>query len=382
MKKKLLYIVLALVSMLFLVACSGDDNGESEDAGSGDKPIVLKAGTNLPTKHMMMEGLINPLLEKIEEDSGGRVKFEVYDSETLVRAGEELEALRSGTIDIAVPLYDVYDPARFPFAELPLLPVTSATQEVFSKAMSILNQDDEPYSDGKTHAERLYGDQDLVAWPYTTGRSYTIATNGEPIKSLAELQALQIRIPSTVHEIFANNLGASPVRISANEAYDAFSRGALDAGFTPIVDWDSYGLDEVFTYIIDGIDAGSWPSSIAMTKEKFESLPEDIQEIFDNAITELTNLENNPDLAKANTQLEEEILSRFYDKGGIMESLSDLPQDIQDKVDEAITQTWFDWIDALEAEGHPAKEAAIKWRDAIIEAGGDVPDAVKELSVD
>lgn len=379
MKRNLLYIILALVTILFLAACGGADAGSSD---SGEEKIVLKAGTNLPTKHMMMESMIIPLLERIEEESGGRVEFEVYDSETLVRGGEELEALRSGTIDIAVPLYDVYDPSRFPFAELPLLPVTSASQEVFSKAMSILSQDEEPYNDGKTHAERLYGEQGLVAWPYVAGRSYTIGTNGDSIKSLAELQALQIRIPSTVHEIFANNLGASPARISANEAYDAFSRGTLDAGFTPIIDWDSYGLDEVFTYVIDGIDAGSWPSSIAMTKEKFESLPEDIQEIFNNAITEMLNLENNPELAEANIQLEEEIMGRFFDKGGIMEHLSELDPAIQEKVDQAISQTWFDWIDSLEAEGHPAKEAAIKWRDAILEAGGDVPEAVKELSVD
>lgn len=376
MRKNILLALSTLLIFVLLAAC-----GDTEGASDGEETIVLKAGSNLSTTHVMMENLIIPMLDKIEEDSDGRVKFEMFDSETLVRAGEELEALRSSTIDIAVPIYDVYDAARFPFSELPLLPVTVASPEVYNKAMILLSQDEEPYADGKTHYERLYGDQDLKAWPYAYGRSYTIATNTGPIEDAKDLEALQIRVPSTIHEIFTKKLGASPANISANEAYDAFNRGTLDAGFTPVIDWESYGLDEVLTYAIDGIEAGSWPSAIAMTSEKYESLPKDIQEIIDNAIRETTNFATNPGFKEVNDEIEVEMFKRFTDNGGVVEAVTDLPQVVQDRIDAAVGETWLQWIAELEKDGQPATEAAIKWRDAILEAGGDVPDMIKELSV-
>ncbi|WP_096200094.1 TRAP transporter substrate-binding protein [Bacillus sp. FJAT-45350] len=387
MKKFYKLTLSALLLSIFLVACGngGDSNNSEGDSGANtnsEETIVLKAATNLPTRHFSMQNVILPFLERIEEESNGRVEFQLYDSESLVRAGEELEALRSGTIDIAVPMYDVYDTARFPFSEIPLLPLTKSSPEIYSEAVSIFIQNDEPYSDGKTHMERVYGDQGLVAWPYAPGRSYTIGTVGEPIRSLSELQSLQVRVPSSVHETFARKLGASPARISINETYDAFNRGTLDAGFTPITDWTSYGFEEVFTYVIEGIEAGSWPSSFAMTKDRFESLPEDIQEIISLAAIEVPNLRHNPEFKQVQDDLEASILDDFFANGGVLEELSDLPQEIQNKVDEAVGETWLEWIESLERDGEPATEAAIRWRDAVLQAGGDVPDVVKELTVD
>lgn len=375
--KTLVKIIFVALLIFTLTAC-GNAGGNSASEG---ETIVLKAGTNLPTKHMLMENGILPFLKKIEEDSNGRIKFEVYDSESLVRAGEELEALKAGTIDIAVPMYDVYDTARFPFSEIPLLPLKDGSQEVYSKAISTLSQNPEPYSNGKTHMELVYGEHGLVAWPFAAGRSYTIGTVGEPITSLEEFQSLQVRVPSSVHELFTKHLGASPARISINETFDAFNRGTLDAGFTPITDWPSYGFEEVFTYVIEGFEAGSWPAAIAMTEERYNSLPEDIQEIISNAAAETFNLEVNTKWAEINVDLEKEILDKFYANGGQLQDLSEMPQELQSTVDEAITKTWLDWIENLEASGYPAKEAAIRWRDAVLEAGGDVPDAIKDLSL-
>src|SRR5699024_9835004 len=145
--------------------------------------------------------------------------------ESLVRAGEELESLRAGTIDIAIPMYDVYDVSRFPFAEIPLLPTKTSSLAVNAEAISLMSNNDEPYSDGKTHKERLYGDQGLVSWALAVSESYTIGSVGEPIKNLDDLHSMQLRVPSNIHEIFTNNIGASPISISINETFDAFNRG-------------------------------------------------------------------------------------------------------------------------------------------------------------
>src|SRR5699024_7736622 len=249
MKKILTVVFIGILSMV-LIACGGNSSGGE---GNGEETIVLKAGTNLPSNHMMMEFIMNPLMECIEEETDGRVKFEVYDSESLVRAGEELEALNSGTIDIAIPMYDVYDVSRFPFSEVALLPTLDSNINVNTKAMEIFTTNEEPLANGETFKETVYGKEGLIAWPFATGNSYTIGSVGEPIESLSDLTSMQIRVPSNIHEIFANKLGASPVNISINETFDAFNRGTLDGGFTIVSDWESYGFDEVFTYAVDGI---------------------------------------------------------------------------------------------------------------------------------
>ena len=373
--KRLVFFLVMIVAVL-LSGCNSNNTSESVDE---DEVITLRAGTNLPAQHYLLRDILLPAIERIEEESDGRVRFEVYDSESLVRAGEEMEALRTGTIDIALPMYDVYDTTRFPFAELPLLPLSDASMEVYSEATVIMNNDEEPYSDGLTHSERLYGEKELIAWPFTLGRSYTIGTVTSPIDSLADFQGMQVRIPSNVHEIYSRNMGLSPSSISANEAYDAFNRGTLDAGFTPITDWRSYGLDEVFTYVIEGIEAGSWPTSVAMSQERFGELPDDIQEIISRVIREDLAIETKPELKDLQLEIEEDITQSFIDSGGVIEPLEELPQEVQNRVEEGITQTWLDWIAINESYGEPGKEAAIKWRDAILEAGGDVPDEVKEI---
>lgn len=373
MKKVVFFLCLVSVAVI-LVACNSESSSETED-----EPIVLRAGTNLPSSHYLLNDILQPMLDRIEEETDHRVQFELYDSESLVRAAEEMEALRSGTIDIALPIYDVYDTNRFPFSELPLLPVSEASMEVYSEATVSLRNDEEPYSDGLTHTERLYGEKDLIGWQFAVGRSYTIGTVTPPIDTLNQFTSMQIRIPSNVHEIFSRNLGFSPSNISANEAYDAFNRGTLDGGFTPITDWPSYGLDEVFTYVIDGIHAGSWPSTVAMTEEGFNELPEDIQEVFERVIEEELAIETNPRLLEFQDNLEEEIMQSYLDNGGTVESLEELPEEVQDRVEEGITQTWLDWIEDMERYGEPGTEAAIKWRDAIVEAGGEVPEGVMEI---
>src|SRR5699024_11284325 len=136
---------------------------------------------------------------------------------------------------------------------------------------------------------------------------------------------MQVIIPSNVHEIYSRNMGVSPSSISANEAYDAFNRGTLDAGFTPITDWKSYGLDEVFTYVIDGIHAGSWPTTVAMSQERFDELPEDIQEIFQRVITEELAIETNKGLKTLQLDIEEDIMQSFLESGGQVEPLEELP---------------------------------------------------------
>lgn len=372
--KKYVLLLATVMMMVILSACGEGSSSEASD----EETIVLKAGSNLPSNHLMMEFIMNPMMEYIEEETDGKVKFEVYDSESLVRAGEELEALRSGTIDIAIPMYDVYDVTRFPFAEVALLPTLDSNTEINAEAMKIFSENEEPLSNGDTLQETVYGSQDLIGWSTSTGPSYTIGSIGDPIESLSDLTSMQIRVSSNMQEILANNLGASPVNISINETFDAFNRGTLDGGFTVVPDWESYGFDEVFTYAIDGINAGTWPSTIAMTEDRFNELPEDVQEVINKAASEIPSSE---EAVKNVLQLEEDTLATFADNGGIYQDVNELPDEVLEKVDEAITETWLEWIDNVSKKDDLAMEIALRWRDALIEAGGEVPTEIEELEL-
>lgn len=377
MSKRSFYFITIILVMIVLSACGNDKEVEVDTQDT----IVLKAGSNLPTNHINMVNSMVPFIERVEEETNGRVQFEVYDSESLVRAGEELEALRAGTIDIAIPMYEAYDLSRFPLTEVPMLPVTKTDRDINGEALSIMWGSSEPYEDGETFVEKMYGSQDLVVWPSGASKSYTIATVGKPIESLDELQSLQLRSPSNIHDLFSANIGASPIKMSINETFDALNRGTLDGGYSIMEDWKSYGFQEVYTYAIDGLNLGLFPASIAMTEEKFNSLPEDIQEIISTAASEMPIPKHNPIINENMEVIEADIIETFLESGGQLDNISDLPQDVQDAIEQAIVDTWHDWIEAQEDKGQPGLETAIKWRDSIIEAGGDVPDKIKELEL-
>ncbi|OLO42909.1 hypothetical protein BTR23_01570 [Alkalihalophilus pseudofirmus] len=364
-----------------LIACGGQDtsttpsnNDNSENTQTGES-ITLRASSGVGAEHTWNTGFTYSLMERVESQSAGDVSFEIFTSGELVPLGTEYDALRQGTIDVALSLMGPYDPQRFPYSEVAMLPLLESDAKIASTAMQNMMKSDRVIADGKTYYELEFADKGLVAFANPLTEPYVISTTRQKLESISDFtESLRMRSPSRVHEILATNLGVTAISMPVTDSYDALSRNALDGMFHSIPDWANFGLDELFRHTIEGANLGHFIGHTAMTQETWDSLPADVQEEFEAAADEII-FDGSDQWIDGTVRGKEANI----EKGGEFTHLDDLNPEVRDHINNAIVETWFEWIDNLESQQLAGKEMALLWRDMLVEAGAVLPDEIVEL---
>ncbi|GAK00750.1 TRAP transporter solute receptor, unknown substrate 3 [Geomicrobium sp. JCM 19055] len=363
-----------LVSLtLILASCVQVD--EATTTSDGEEPTVLTISSLVSSQNGWWQGFFSPWMEDVEERTDGKVVFDSYTSRELVPTNEELQALRNGTIDIAAPLWPLYDPKRFPLTEVTVLPLLESDTVIAARAFADLIYSEEPITDdGKTFTELEYGEKDLKVIPYSPTQQYVMSTKDYPLETVEDFRQASLRSPTRIHEIFAGKIGVNSVSIPSADMFDAINRGAFEGAFFSVADWTGYGMQEVFNYTLEGINLGHFSGVWAMTEENWNSLPEEVQQIM---------VETAEDHLDSSGQIWEdraiEIREEALNKGAEFVHLEDIDEDAQQYLINGMVDTWHTWIDEHERNGLPAREVAILWRDLIIKHGGDVPEEIKAI---
>lgn len=371
MKKiiSLQWFVVVLIGSILLAGCSS--NTSSESGGN----ISLIASSGLSDQHVNFRGHFNPVMERVEEESGGQVSFTAYTSGELVPLGKELHALEQGTIDVALTHMTPYDSNIFPYSEIVLLPTLYSSVHVATAAFTNLMNSDVEIADGKTYYELEFGDKGLVAFANLPTEPFSIATTGHRFDDISSFNGnIQIRSNSRVHNILAKNLGLSSVSMPITEAYDALNRNALDGLLYNVADWKSTGFDELMKYTIVGTNLGHFAYHTVMLQETWDSLPSDIQEIYQTAQEE--EIYFGADLTEEDSN---GVKETNIGHGGEFVEFDDLSDPIKEHIEDAIVKTWFDWMDDLEGRGLAGVEMAKLWRDLLVEAGAELPQEILEI---
>lgn len=124
-----------------------------------------------------------------------------------------------------------------------------------------------------------------VNWFHTIGAGLTYMR--EPISEVADLNGLRLRAVGMTAEAFAA-AGAEPVAMDPGEIYESVQRGAVDGvGTFFLPSAHAFGVHEVAPYVGDP-GTGFYASvGFIMNAEVWESLPADIQAVFDEVSDEL-----------------------------------------------------------------------------------------------
>jgi C4-dicarboxylate-binding protein DctP len=353
---------------------SGGGTDSASEDGNNEETIVLKLSSALSTQNGWWEGYFKPWMERVEKETDGRVKFEFYANQELIPVNEELQALQNGTIDIAAPLWPLYDPQRFPLSEVTMLPLLDSDTMLATKAYAELVKSDKELVDGKSFNDLEYQSKGLKVFATPTTEQYVISTKDYSFKTVKDFQNVSLRSPSRVHEIFAKNVGINTISMPSADMFDAINRGAFEGSFFSIADWTGYGMQDVFNYTLEGINLGHYTGAWAMTEEKWNSLPADIQKIMEEISYDqiLDGAQLWMDRSKENRTYAEE-------KGAVFTTIDELDQEAKDLLVKGVEDTWFQWIEQVEENGHPGKEMAKLWRDLIVEQGGTVPEEVMNI---
>ncbi len=237
--------------------------------------VTLRFQHFISPKGSVPKFFMQPWADKILEESGGRLKIEIYPAMQLGGKPPALyDQIRDGVIDggWAIP---AYTPGRFPEAEAFELPfMTSMSAEASSKAAW-------DYT-AKYMGER-FKDVHLIA-VHVHGPG-VIHKKGAPISTIADFNGLKLRGPSRQANKLLEAVGATPVGMPVPAFPEALSKGIVDGGVIP---WEIvpplkvHELADSHTQI--GGDRALYNTYFiwAMNKDAYDALPDDLKAVIDN----------------------------------------------------------------------------------------------------
>lgn len=236
--------------------------------------VTLRCQHFLPPQGSVPAFFMAPWAEKIEADSDGRIKVELYPGMQLGGKPPALyDQIRDGVIDCGWAL-PAYTPGRFPESEVFELP--------FMTAKDATNSSQAAWEFTEKYMGERFGDIHLIA-VHTHGPG-VIHKKGAPVDSLDDFEGLKLRGPSRQANKLLEALGATPIGMPVPAFPEALSKGVVDGGVIP---WEVvpglkvHELAEAHTQIPGDRSLYNTFFLWGMNKAKYESLPDDLKAVID-----------------------------------------------------------------------------------------------------
>ncbi len=242
-------------------------------SASAQPEFTLKIHHLLPPVAIAHHAMMVPWAEKIERESGGRIKFEIYPSMHL--GGQPpmlIDQVREGVVDVVWTLPG-YTPGRFPRIEVFELPFLNANPIVSNYAIAEFVE---------RHPEE-FAQYHVVSLFVHAGQ---VIHSTVPVRTVDDLQGLKIRIPTRIAGWMIERWGAIPVGSPLQKVPEMLSKGIVDATLIPFE--ASYGLQvhDLVDYNIFLDDPRSERFNgqvliIAMNRGTYEAMPADLRAVID-----------------------------------------------------------------------------------------------------
>jgi TRAP-type transport system periplasmic protein len=243
-------------------------------SGLSQQPITLKFHTFMAPMSNVWLLMHKPWMEKVEKDSGGRIKFEAYPAMQLGGTPPQLyDQARDGVVDVIWTLPG-NTAGRFPRIEVFELPFMMNNAEATSKAYweYFQTQCPDEFKETQVIALHVHGPGMLHS-----------AT--KQIKSVADLKGMKVRGPTRQVTKLLSSVGATPVGMPLPGIPDALSKGTIEACAIPWEVVPSVKVHELtkFHSEFDNTGGALYTTTfvMAMNKAKYESLPADLKKVID-----------------------------------------------------------------------------------------------------
>lgn len=212
--------------------------------------------------------IMEQFIAELEARTNGQVKVSYFPGGSLLKAPATIKGVETGIVDIGLAHIE-YTAGRFPVMEACELPLGFADGWVANQMMN------EFYN--KFMPKEFEGLK--ILWWHANAPSVLITK--KPVRTMEDLKGMTIRAPGLMGDIITA-MGATPAPTPIMETYDAISKGVVDGVFTPFETLRTFKFAEVAKYVTVASPIGtSYPFFIAMTQERYESLPADVRVTLD-----------------------------------------------------------------------------------------------------
>ena len=236
--------------------------------------VTLKFHTFMaPTSNVWLN-MHKAWMDKVEKDSGGKIKFEAYPAMQLGGTPVQLyDQVRDGVVDVVWTLPG-NTAGRFPRIEVFELPFMMNNAEATSKAYWEYTQ---------TFAADEFKDVQVLA--LQVHGPGVIHTSDKAVKSVDDMKGLKMRAPTRQVTKLVGALGATPVGMPLPSIPDALSKGTITGCVIPWEVVPSVKVHELTKFSAEFDPAGgalyTTTFVMAMNKTKYNSLPPDLKKVID-----------------------------------------------------------------------------------------------------
>jgi len=204
--------------------------------------------------------------KEVEKRTGGKVKVQTFPGGTLLPAKNILDGVISGLADIGNFAMS-YQPGRFPVSEAVDLPLGFTSAKVASLTLYDLIEKYRPKEFEKVKILTLF------TCPPTNFMTKA------PVKSLADLKGMELRVAGTSAEV-VKRLGGIPVAMPQSETPEAIQKGVVKGMVSSLEILQDFKFAAYTPYAtIANLPVVTF--AVVMNLEKWNSLPPDVKKVLD-----------------------------------------------------------------------------------------------------
>jgi C4-dicarboxylate-binding protein DctP len=321
------YLILLLMAVLMMAAC-GRPSTSSGSEGEGETYTIRIA--HLVPEEQSSHVAAETFKEKLEKESDGRIKVELYPNGQLYGSDREaIEAVQLGNIEMTIPA---------------VAPLASFNEKFMVFDLPFLfNNNEAAYKalDGELGQELLKDleENNIKGLVFGENGFRHMSNNKGPIESPEDIEGQKFRtLENPLHTDTFKAFGANASPFAFGELYTALQQGTYDAMECPVSLYYTNKFYEVQDYLsMTGHVYAA--TALLMNNDFYNELPEDLQKLVTEASEEFR--EEQRGLAQ---KQDVEFLEKLKESGMQVNELTD---EQRDKFRDAASSVYEKYVDRI-----------------------------------
>lgn len=258
------------VLALLLVAAIGCGGSAPSAGASSSETFTFRMASFQPQTSAQPQA-IQWYMDTVTKRTNNRVKFQSYWGGTLLPATDIVAGTSDGRVDVGHGS-DAYAPDKFPMTGVWSLPFVTTNTLAMTLAMNDMYARNKDFR-AEWDRQGLHVLSFMATTPNVTGMK-------SPITGVDSYKGKKIRAVAFIGQAM-KAVGADPVALPVTDIYQGLQRGVIEGYSSMIFDVAaSSKFYETAQYLVDdgvGVYAGS---VLFINKQKWDSLPKDIQDVM------------------------------------------------------------------------------------------------------